>query len=106
MPANSGNKESNTAQLPKSKDLTFSFPAEESFLKFKCDVQPWMFSYVSVMKHPYFAVSAKDGTFKIANVPPGKYTIEAKHRKAGTQTMEIEVPATGAKEANFTLEAK
>jgi hypothetical protein len=106
MPASAGNKESNTAQLPKSKDLEFSFAAEEPFLKFKCDVHPWMFSYVSILKHPYFAVSGTDGTFKIANVPPGKYTVEAVHRKAGKQTMEIEVPATGAKEANFTLEAK
>jgi hypothetical protein len=106
MPANPGNKESNMAQLPKSKDLDFTFSTEEIFLKFKCDVHPWMFSYVSIMKHPYFAVSGTDGTFKIANVPPGKYTIEAKHRKAGSQTIEIEVPATGSKEANFTLEAK
>jgi len=106
LPANPGNKESNVAQLPKSKDLDFTFPTEESFLKFKCDVHPWMYSYVTILKHPYFAVSGTDGTFKIANVPPGKYTLEAKHRKAGTQTIEIEVPATGSKEANFTLEAK
>jgi len=106
IPIAAGNKESNTAQLPKSKDLDFSFPTEESFLKFKCDVHPWMFSYVTVLKHPYFAVSGTDGTFKIVNVPPGKYTVEAAHRKAGKQTMEIEVPATGSKEANFTLEAK
>ena len=92
--------------MPKGPDLDFSFPKEEMFLRFKCDVHPWMFSYVSVMNHPYFAVSGKDGTFKIENLPAGKYTIEVSHRKAGKQTMEVEVPATGAKEANFTLEAK
>jgi hypothetical protein len=106
LPAVAGNKESNTAQLPKSKDLTYSFAKEESFLKFKCDVHPWMFSYVTVTSHPFFAVSGADGTFKLVNVPPGKYTVEAVHRKAGKQTMEVEVPATGSKEANFTLEAK
>jgi len=51
---------------------------------------------------PYFAISGKDGTFKIANVPPGKYTLEAAHRKAGVSTQEIEVKADGAV-ANFTL---
>ncbi len=106
MPANAGNKESNTAQMPKSKDQVYTFPTEENFMKFKCDVHPWMFSYVTLLKHPFFAVSGTDGTFKIANVPPGKYTLEAAHRKAGKQTMEIEVPATGSKEANFTLEVK
>ena len=106
IPTVAGNKESNVAQMPKGKDLEFSFPKEELFLRFKCDVHPWMFSYVSVMSHPFFAVSGKDGTFKIENLPAGKYTIEVSHRKAGKQTLEVEVPATGAKEANFTLEAK
>lgn len=106
IPVVAGNKEENKAQMPKGPDLAFTFPKEEQFLRFKCDVHPWMFSYVSVMNHPFFSVSGKDGTFKIENLPAGKYTIEANHRKAGKQTMEVEVPATGAKEANFTLEAK
>lgn len=104
QPVMKGNTPSNNAQMPKGKDLEYKFPAEESFLKFMCNVHPWMFSYVTVLKHPFFAVSGTDGTFKIQNVPPGKYTVEAKHRKAGIQTMEIEVPATGSKELNFTLE--
>jgi hypothetical protein len=94
------------AQLPKSKDLDFSFPKEEMFLRFKCDVHVWMYSYVSIMGHPFYSVSAKDGTFKIENLPAGKYTIEAIHRKAGKETMDVEVPATGSKEVNFTLNAK
>lgn len=105
-PAVAGNKESNLAQLPKSKDLEFSFPKEEMFLRFKCDVHPWMFSYVSVLDHPYFATTGKDGTFKIAGLPAGKYTIEAIHRKAGKQTMDVTVEASGSKEANFTFDSK
>ena len=49
-----------------------------TLLSFKCDVHPWMFAYVCVSEHPCFAVSGKDGTFKIKDVPPGKYTLEAK----------------------------
>jgi len=30
--------------------------------------------FITVVDHPYFAVSGKDGKFKISNVPPGKYT--------------------------------
>lgn len=98
-----GNQERNLAQLPKSKDLEFTFPNQEIFLRFKCDVHPWMFSYVGVVNHPYFAVTGKDGTFTIENVPPGKYTLEVYHRKAGKQTREIEVSDDGAKDVNFTL---
>jgi plastocyanin len=102
----SGNKERNDAQLPNGPDLTFSFAKPELFLKFKCDVHQWMFAWVSVFDHPYFAVSAKDGTFKIANVPPGKYKVQATHRKAGTATQEIEVKEGGPAKVDFTLEAK
>jgi len=102
------NKESNKAQLPKGADLAFVFPAEEMFLRFKCDVHPWMFSYVSVFDHPYFAVTDEGGKFKISGVPAGKYTLAVSHRKAnGGQetTKEIEVTASGAT-VDFTLEAK
>ncbi len=104
--ADSGNKERNEAQLPNSADLTFTFAKPEEFLKFKCDVHPWMFAYASIFDHPYFAVTGKDGAFKIANVPPGKYKIQAAHRKAGTETKEIEVKDGAPTKVDFTLEAK
>jgi plastocyanin len=107
MPAEgSGNQVKNEAQLPNGPDLTFSFSKPENFLKFKCDVHSWMFAWVSIFDHPYFAVSSKDGTFKIANVPPGKYKIQAAHRKAGTATQEIEVKEGEPAKADFALEVK
>ena len=102
----SGNKEQNLAQLAGSPDLSFTFAKPEQFLKFKCDVHPWMFAWVSVFDHPYFAVSGKDGSFKIANVPPGKYVLEAAHRKAGTITQEIEVKEGAPLKVDLSLDAK
>jgi plastocyanin len=102
----SGNKEFNQAQLPNTPDLTFTFAKPELFLRFKCDVHQWMFAWVSIFDSPYFAVSAKDGTFKIANVPAGKYTIEADHRKAGKTTQEIEVKEGEPTKVDFTFEVK
>jgi plastocyanin len=99
------NPEANQVQMPNGADLTFTFDKPEPFLKFKCDVHPWMFAWVSVFDHPYFAVSGPDGKFTIKNVPPGKYTIEAAHRKAGKQTAEIEVKDSGATQ-DFTFEVK
>ena len=100
----SGNQEVNDPQQPGAADLTYTFPKPEMFLKFQCDVHPWMFAWVSVFDHPYFCVSDKDGKFTIKNVPPGKYTLVAQHRKAGTQTQEVEVK-DGNATANFTFEA-
>ena len=60
---------------------------------------------MTVVDSPYFALSDKDGKFTIKNVPPGKYTVEANHRKLGVQTVEVEVKDAGAP-ANFTFEVK
>jgi plastocyanin len=100
-----GNKEENKAQMPGSGDLTFTFPGPEEFLKFQCEVHNWMFSWVTVLDTPYFAVTGPDGTFKIANVPPGKHTIQISHRKAGKATKDVDVKDSGAT-VELTLEAK
>lgn len=104
-PTVEGNKESNMAQLAGAPDLTLTFDKAENFLRFKCDVHPWMFAYACVVDHPYFALTGEDGTFKISGVPAGKYTVEVSHRKAGTVTQEVEITDAGGK-ADFALEAK
>ena len=106
-PTVAGNAEENKAQMPGGADLKFSFSAPENFIRFKCDVHRWMFCYVTVTDHPYATVSGTDGKFTIKNVPPGKYTIVAMHRKAAPDGVEkeIEVTADGAK-VDFTLEVK
>jgi len=65
----------------------------------KCNQHPWMKAYVGVLKHPYFAVSAENGSFTIANVPPGTYTVVAWHEGPGKgteKTMQVTVPAKGS----------
>jgi plastocyanin len=103
-PTVDGNKEQNKAMLPGGAPLEFTFPKAEKFLRFKCDVHPWMFSYVSVFETPFHAVSGKDGTYKITGVPDGKYKLIIEHRKAGKVEQDIEVK--GGAKADATLEAK
>ena len=57
------------------------------------DVHPWKVAFVGVMTHPFFAVTAADGSFAIAGVPPGNYTIEAWHETLGTVTGRVTVGA-------------
>lgn len=94
-------------QMAGGADLTFTFSAPENFLKFNCDVHPWMFAWVTVVDNPYFAVTDKDGKFTIKNVPAGKYKIAALHRKAAPAGMEKDVDVSGGgATVDFTLEAK
>ena len=59
------------------------------------------------LNHPYFAVTGKDGSFTIKDVPPGKYKVVALHRKGAPTGVEkeIEVKADGAT-ADFVVEVK
>jgi hypothetical protein len=49
-----------------------------------------MLAWVYGAENPYYAVTPKDGTFKITDVPPGSYTLVAWHELTG----EVELPVT------------
>jgi hypothetical protein len=107
MPKAPGNKEFNIGQPVKDMVTEKSFASREVLVRFKCDVHAWMFAYVGVMDHPFFAVTDKDGKFKLpADLPAGTYTVVAYHLKAGEASQEITVGASDKKEVNFTLEVK
>jgi Carboxypeptidase regulatory-like domain len=74
-------------------------------MPFKCDVHSWMNAYLGILDHPYFAVSGTDGKFEITNLPPGTYTIEAWHERAGTQTQMVTVGEKETKDLSFTFKA-
>ncbi len=105
---NPQNKGFNVAQPIKGMKKEVSFAGQEVAVRFKCDVHPWMFAYVAVLDNPYFAITDKDGNFKISNVPPGKYTIVAYHVKThGTHEGETqEVNVSGDTKVDFTIQAK
>jgi hypothetical protein len=103
----SGNPEFNFAQPVKGQVNEKQFDKPEVLVRIKCDVHPWMFGYVGAVEHPYFAVSGKDGTYKIANVPDGKYSIIAYHLKAhGAANPGVmkEIEVKGGTTADFVVE--
>ena len=81
-----------------------TFEAEEGMLKFKCDVHPFMGAWIGIMKHPFFATSAEDGTFTIKGVPPGEYDLVMHHEKQGSdQRVKVKVEAGKSVTQDFTL---
>lgn len=77
----------------------------EVMVPIQCDVHGWMHAYVGVVDHPYFAVSAEDGSFTIANLPAGTYTLEAWHEEYGTQEQEVTVGANETVDVTFDYSA-
>jgi hypothetical protein len=95
------NQEWNESQPPKGEDKLKSFAREEVMIPVKCNVHPWMRSYIGVVNHPFFGVTGDDGTFSIKGLPPGKYTLEAWHEKYGTKDVDVTVAPKESKSVDF-----
>ena len=104
-PTPANNKEWNESQAPGSAKLEKTFAREEIAIPVKCNVHPWMKSYIAVFKHPYFSVSGKSGGFEIKNLPPGEYTLEAWHEKLGTSTQKVTIGPKETKSVSFVFKA-
>ncbi len=86
-----GNPTFNLAQTRKGQVDTRTFTKPELFVTLQCNVHPWMFAYIGVVDNPYFAVTDAHGEFEMpTGLPFGKYLLEFTHRKAGTQTLEVD----------------
>jgi plastocyanin len=59
----------------------------EGVVRVFCNIHPAMSAVIVVLKSPYFATSAGNGAFEIANVPPGAYRIHVFHERAAEQTL-------------------
>lgn len=57
----------------------------------KCDVHNFMRGAIFTAENPYVAVTGKDGTFEIKDVPPGTYQIQTFHEVGGPKTGSVTV---------------
>ncbi len=99
------NREWNKSQPPGAAPIDDSFARAELAIPVKCNVHPWMKSYIFVFKHPYYAVTGKDGSFTLSNLPPGTYTIEAWQEKYGTLDQSVTIGPKESKTVSFTFKA-
>jgi plastocyanin/predicted small lipoprotein YifL len=101
-PTPSNNRDWNKSQGPGAADIEDSFAREEVAVPVKCNVHPWMKSWVAVLKHPYFQVTGKDGAFSLKNLPPGEYTVAAWHEK-GIAEQKVTIGPKETKTIEFAI---
>ena len=79
------NKEFNFAMPKVVKQKKSKFDKAEDPFYIKCDVHPWMKTWVLVSDHPYYAVTDASGNFSIENIPPGTYEVVCWQEKFGSK---------------------
>ncbi len=77
------NSNFNFAMPAKSDPSTKNFNKTEDPFYIKCDVHPWMKSWIVVLEHPYWAVTDGDGNYSMAldSLEPGTYDLCFWHEK-------------------------
>jgi plastocyanin len=64
----------------------------------KCDIHPWMSSWVFVSETPYYAITKADGSFEIKGLKPGTYKVELWHETLGKGKAEVVIKDDGTSE--------
>jgi plastocyanin len=93
----------NLGTWPKGQIRSFTFKNAGCRPVMLCKVHPEMQGFVVVLETPYYAVSNKDGSYTIKNVPPGTYTISIWHEKLKGASIKITVPGTGSVTQDFDI---
>jgi len=97
------NPDWNQSQPPNSAPLEIKFKVPEMLIPAKDNQHPWERAYVAILSHPFFAVSARNGSYQIAGLPPGQYTVVAWHERFGEQSAEISVGVSEKRNLDFTF---
>jgi plastocyanin len=70
--------------VPPGDERTTTFHLPETLpVKVTCDIHSWMNGYVTVLDHPYCAITDKDGKFRIEKLPAGQHTFRVWHERRG-----------------------
>ncbi len=93
----------NLGSWPKGQIKSFTFKEPGCIPTILCNVHPEMEAYVVVLETPYYAVSEKDGTYEIKDVPPGKYTLKIWHQKLKGKDYQLVVPDKGDVAVDFDI---
>lgn len=99
------NPQWNRSELQGAPPFETSFAQPEIMMPIQCNQHPWMKMYLSVVSSPFFAVSAKDGSYEISGLPPGAYTLAFVQERLGEQDQQIVLAPKARKMVNLSFKA-
>lgn len=80
----------NVALPNKGDKVTRELP-RPGMVRVECDAHGWMLAHVFVADSPYYALTGKDGSFSISEVPPGNYTLVVSQNYTGDNEQAVTV---------------
>ena len=90
----------NLGTWPKGQSKSFVFK-HECAATLLCKVHPEMEAFVVAVPTPYYAVTKADGSYHIADVPDGAYTVKVWHPKLKASQKAVKI--AGATQADFEI---
>lgn len=85
--------------------ITKEFKLKERIMV-TCDIHSWMSSWIIVVENPYFALTDKNGKFKIDSIPPGNFELIAWQETLGRKKKKVTVNANTETEVKFEYTPK
>jgi hypothetical protein len=62
-------------------------------VRVECDAHGWMLAWIYAADNPYYAMTGRDGSFTINDVPPGDYTMVVWQEYTGSMDVPVTVKA-------------
>ncbi len=90
----------NVAQIPGGRPIVKSFKRQGVYTV-RCDKHVFMEAYLHVFAHPFHALTNQTGTFRIADIPPGKHPIRVWHETLGILDKIVNIPEKGTVRFDF-----
>lgn len=81
-----------------------TFQKDYKIFQMICGMHEFMQTWGFRVQNPYFFKTGLDGKFKIDNIPPGKYKVNAWHYLMKTESQEIEIKPNGTVDLKFEFD--
>jgi hypothetical protein len=89
-------------ELGKQQRITMSID-EPGLYRLESDAHDWERGWVYAVENPYYDQTREDGSFRIPEVPPGRYTLVVWHEYTGEELIPLTVTANGIASVRVTL---
>jgi len=92
----------NLGRYPPGQSKPWTF-GKAGIVKVYCQIHSHMSATILVFDHPHFTIPGTDGTYQLAGLPPGDYTVVAWHERVGERTTRVKVERGKASTVNLSL---